>query len=97
MNRTEQSILAAYKNGTLGEIAAEKARRNESGFTFGWTTEQHLERITKKALELVAAEENAAKEAAGNKYTNRQPRTYNTGMGYWGTKKDAARGFDGIE
>lgn len=64
MNREEQSILAAYKNNTLIEIASEKARRNESGFTFGWTVEQHLERITKKAIELVAAEENAAKEAA---------------------------------
>lgn len=92
LNREEKSILYAYENGTLEAIAQEKARRNEVGFTHNWTTEQHLERLTKKAKELAEAQilESAKPQA-------RHRATYNTGLGYYGTRRDAVKGFDGIE
>lgn len=89
MNREEQAILAAYENGTIRSMAEEAARRNEFGFKQGWTVEQHEEWMINKAMSL--ASEITAKSQP------KQPRVYNTGLGYYGTAKDAAKGFDGIE
>lgn len=61
LNREQQSILFAAENGTLENVAAEKARRNEAGWQQDWTIEQHLEYLQKKAAELKAE---VAKEAA---------------------------------
>lgn len=93
MNREEQSIVHAYETGKIAELAAEKARRNERNFTFNWTVEQHTEALNKKATELIAAD-SAKNQPAARPNSNK---TYNTGLGYYGTAKDAARGFDGIE
>ena len=54
LNREQQSILYAAENNSLLEIAQEKARRNENNFTYNWTVEQHLERLTKQAADLSA-------------------------------------------
>lgn len=92
MNREEQSIVYAYENGTISQIAKERARRNEQGFTYNWTSEQHETALIQKAKSLIA-------EQTPVQQTKPQPspRTYNTGFGYYGTAKDAAKGFDGIE
>jgi len=92
LNREEQSILFKFENGGLGKLAIEYARINEQGFKHNWTVEQHEAALVAKANELQASQtpKVAPKPAA-------QAGTFNTGLGYYGTKKDAARGFDGIE
>lgn len=91
-NREEQGIVSDYQNGKISERAAECARRNEQGFKHNWTVEQHEAALIAKAISLIAASTPAAKSPSGQ---NRG--TYNTGCGFYGTAKDAARGFDGIE
>jgi hypothetical protein len=53
-NREEQSILFAYENGTINEIAVQMARRNEQNFKYNWTVEQHEEALIKKAKSLLS-------------------------------------------
>lgn len=89
-NREEQGIVSDYQNGKITERAVEYARRNEQGFKHNWTVAQHEAALIAKAESLIAAS-----EPANNKQSN--GRTYNTGYGFYGTAKDAARGFDGIE
>ena len=92
MNREEKAIVAAFQNGTINAIAAEYARCNERGFKYNWTVEQHETDLTQKAQSLLtecAPAANTAKAAPA--------KTFNTGFGYYGTARDAARGFDGIE
>jgi len=52
LNREEKSILWAAEQGTLLQIAEDRARMNLPGFTHGWTVAQHLERLQQKAAEL---------------------------------------------
>ncbi len=51
LNLEQRAILEAAENGNLETIAAEKARRNERGFTFGWTADQHLARFQAQVAE----------------------------------------------
>lgn len=100
LNREQTRIIEAYEAGTLQQLAAEKARRNEQGFTFGWSSEQHLERLTKIAEDLIsqqAAEEAKKQQQPATKFNQPRKGWSNTNCGYYGTKRDAARGFDGIE
>lgn len=72
LNREQQSILYAAENGTLENIAKEKARRNEAGWQEGWTEEQHLAYLQKKAIELKAeVEAEAAAEAKKRGFSGR--------------------------
>ena len=52
MNNEEKSILAAYKNGTINTLASEYARRNERGFKYNWTVDQHEAALIQKAQSL---------------------------------------------
>lgn len=56
LNRTEQAIVWEKENGGLENRAAEMARRNEQGFKFGWTTEQHLASLEEKYVSLKSQE-----------------------------------------
>lgn len=72
LNREQQSILYAAENGTLENIAKEKARRNEAGWQEGWTVEQHLAYLEKKAAELKAElEAEAVAEAKKKGFSGR--------------------------
>ena len=54
MNNEEKTIVAAFQNGTIKTLAAEYARRNERGFKYGWTVEQHEASLIQKAQSLAA-------------------------------------------
>ena len=96
MNKEEQAIVDQYNAGTLRERAENAARRNEQGFKEGWTVEQHEAWFIAKAVSLIQ-EASEAKPASVKQPSINSARVYNTGFGYYGTAKDAARGFDGIE
>jgi len=76
LNREEQAIVYAFENGTLLEIAENKARINSQGFTHNWTVEQHLERLEKKAAELIASQTPKIEATNNNKWSN-LPKTPN--------------------
>lgn len=56
LNRTEQAIIWEKENVGLETRAAEMARRNEQGFKYGWTAEQHLSSLEEKYISLKAQE-----------------------------------------
>jgi len=71
LNKEQQSILAAYQNGTLERIAELYTRINERGFTYNWTFEQHLERLTKQAQEIVSEQSTISTPTAKAPYYTR--------------------------
>jgi len=93
MNNEEKAIIFAYESGTITEKAIESARRNERGFKYNWTVEQHEEAYIAKAKELQAMEVTAD----APKSNKSKGETFNTGFGYYGSARDSRRGFDGIE
>ena len=96
MNKEEQAIVDQYNAGTLRERAENAARRNEQGFKEGWTVEQHEAWFIAKAVSLIQDQQTVEAKQVKQPSSN-SARVYNTGFGYYGTAKDAARGFDGIE
>jgi len=103
LNAHKIAVLEAIDNNTLDSFIETKAAElfrlssiGQGGYKNGWSLEQHVEFLKNEAVELF--EERAAEQApkAKSSYNNRRNEKY-VANGFYGTARDHARGFDGIE
>lgn len=99
----KSSIEIAIENKTTEALIqdwAETDYRMSNGkneFKGAWTMEQHIE-FCRGEVSKVESEMSKPKVEAKKTFdTSKSNKWYNTGCGYYGTARDAKRGFDGIE
>ena len=103
LNAHKIALIEAAENGTLETVIAEKAAEafrlsnlGMGGYKNGWSLEQHVECFTQEAADLVAEKAAEQVKTAPKSFTSRREEKY-VANGFYGTARDHARGFDGIE